>query len=66
MSANLPQDVFRALDNAIENGYDEVEIWSIDEVVDDLKDYDADLQDVPADQLWPWVAQWRALRALNS
>lgn len=53
----LRQQVFAALDNAIDNGYT-FEHMTATEVAIDLADYDADLEHVSVLNLIPWITIW--------
>ena len=51
------ESVFESLDNAQENGYNMREM-TLDEIVVDLKTYDADCEHVPNGLLRTFVAEW--------
>lgn len=48
-----------ALDNCLENGYDEVVDWKTEDLVEDLQRYDADFEDLSTKQLLPYVQNWQ-------
>ncbi len=58
---NLQQVVNYALNNATDNGFfSELHLeLTIEEVAVDLATYDADLEDVPVENLIPCIIQWR-------
>lgn len=59
MSDTLRARVFRALDNAVENGYEtEILNQSLQETAADLADCDADLEGVDTETLGPLVGAW--------
>lgn len=61
----LREQVFSSLDNALENGYDNLLWVPAEEIAADLGDYDADLAHVPAEDLVPLVQDWRLAKGLG-
>lgn len=55
----LAERVFRALDHALENGYENFLQLPATEVANDLLDYDADLENEDPAKLAPLVSAWR-------
>jgi hypothetical protein len=49
--------VFRALDNALENGYDPREDTA-EQNAHELSCYDADLEEITEEELLPYVCLW--------
>jgi hypothetical protein len=54
----LRDTVFEALDNAEKNGYDVRSFGPMGFIVDDLKRYVKELEDVPDETLLPIVDAW--------
>lgn len=57
---SLSDRVFEALNNALENGYDELKSMSPVEVVGDLMEYDTDLEDEEVGSLLLLIREWQA------
>lgn len=58
----IKKAVFEALDNAKTNGFDQAEVNAVFVAVD-LKECDADLEDVPTAELLPHVKAWQKASA---
>ena len=56
---DLRRAVFEALDNAIANGFTMTAMTN-DQIAVDLKDCDADLENVAESDLVPIIEEWRA------
>ncbi len=52
------QKVFDSLDNAVNNGYD-LSTFSIEEIANDLKEYDSDMAKIKPEKLIPIIRKWR-------
>jgi hypothetical protein len=63
---NEPKDlrtrVFRSLDSAMVNGYDNIPHLPANEVADDLADFDADLEGESTEEMAVLFTEWRAAR----
>lgn len=57
--------VFRALNNAVENGFGEMLAWLPREIADDLCEYDAELESVPPEALEPHVRAWLSSKGVR-
>lgn len=53
----IRERVFKSLDSGIENGY-ELDNWSAEEIAEDLREYDVDLESVPV-SLVPFIQEWK-------
>lgn len=60
--ADLKELVHEALGNAMDNGYDELLDETDEYIAHDLGCYDADLEDVPFEELLPHIRSFRAAR----
>lgn len=56
---NMREMVFEALDNASGNGFDPHR-HTAEEIAEDLNTYDADLENIGADILIPFIREWLA------
>jgi len=54
---NLAKLVSEALDNALDNGYD-LSKMTLEQIADDLLEFDADLEGCTAEQLIPHIQAW--------
>lgn len=53
--------VFNSLDNSFDNGYDLTE-WTIEEVVQDILNYDDDVFALTEDECKIYVAEWQDMK----
>lgn len=54
---NIREIVFSNLNDAMENGYD-ISTWTGNDIVNDLKAYAEDCQDISEEDLLPHVLEW--------
>lgn len=50
--------VYESLDNAMDNGYDELLVLTPEEIAHDIRDNDAQLEDTKAEHLIPHIKAW--------
>jgi hypothetical protein len=61
----LRQKVFKSLDNALDNGYDQVLEYLPEIIADDLKDYDSSYEEIEPSALISHVQAWQEWQKLK-
>ncbi len=56
-------EISSSLDNAIENGYDDLLNWTDLEIAEDLGKYDQQCEDFDPQDLVPYIQAWRKARS---